>query len=294
MDKAKEPASHLRLYSPYASPIGSLKYNQLYNRYYELTGQPFGYYSACAYDIAWIMVQSILEAQSINTKYIVPILSQIAWNNFGVSGWTCLNEAGDRRISDYLIWAYTNKDPSIKVVAEYDGLRDKITWRDIPQVEASIVDAHIQEEENKSNANLHSRKFEDATAEFLRDTHGYDTRVRWKPEYLEGKEIDVFAVKGISPRNITICECKLRLYDRPITLDEVTYFAEKIKIIEAEEGKRGNTTFHNWIVTNVKNYDEDVIQYASDSRVEVRVVELGNNWRKRADWRINKTKKIQK
>jgi len=142
-----------------------------------------------------------------------------------------------------------------------------------------------------SYENFLSRIFEDATAEFLRDKHGYGTRARIKPNYLEGKEIDVFAVKNTEPRHITVCECKLRFNNAPITISEITCLNKKIKIIEEKEGERGQTIFHKWMVSNSTNFEQGVVEYAKNIGIELVITDIGKNWKKRSDWKINKIKK---
>jgi len=74
--------------------------------------------------------------------------------------------------------------------------------------------------------NYLSRIFEDSLSQFLQSEYSYFTQVRVKPTYLEGMEIDVFANR--LPKTFTVCECKFRLRNREITLDEVELFYKKI------------------------------------------------------------------
>lgn len=129
-DDAPEQADHLKIFSTYAAPTESSKFTELYDRYYALTCQPFGYYSACLYDAAWILASAILLAQSTNPLDIIPLLQDIANNTFGASGWCKLNEDGDRFGSNYQIWSYHYKDDIVVpyVAGLIDDITGQVTW----------------------------------------------------------------------------------------------------------------------------------------------------------------------
>ena len=91
-----------------------------------------------------------------------------------------------------------------------------------------------------------ARIFEDATADYLRQKHSYDAYARYRPAYLENKEIDVFGRRAGIPQRITVCECKLRFGDSPITMTDITIFHEKILVIKENEGKGVDTIFYFW------------------------------------------------
>jgi len=129
-DDSPTQVSHLRVYSTYAAPAESEKFNALYDRYYALVSQPFGYYSACSYDIGWVLTESMLESQSQDATVLIPIQADTAGNNFGASGWNRLNAAGDRYGSNYQIWSYHyDGDVVVPYVAGlYDGITGQVTW----------------------------------------------------------------------------------------------------------------------------------------------------------------------
>lgn len=139
-----------------------------------------------------------------------------------------------------------------------------------------------------SHPNYMSRIFEDAVANFLRENYGYEATTRFKPKYLDGLEIDVFAEKKIKAREITICECKLRLNDSAITMSELDDFWKKIQTIKENEDRRGDTRFHFWLVTNAKALEDGVEDYAKKVGVDIMQAELSANWKKRSDWSVNK------
>jgi branched-chain amino acid transport system substrate-binding protein len=105
-DDAPEQGTHIRLYSTLAAPAESEKYTDLYARYFGLVAMPMGYYTACTYDIGWVLTESILNSQSEDASVLIPLQHPTAYNNFGASGWNRLNAAGDRYGSNYQIWSY--------------------------------------------------------------------------------------------------------------------------------------------------------------------------------------------
>ena len=134
--------------------------------------------------------------------------------------------------------------------------------------------------------NYISRIYEDSVGQYLHIQHGYDTRIRYKPNYLDGKEIDVFGEK-ISPRTFTVCECKLRLNDNPITLEEINYFYEKKEIIIKKERRSQSDKFYFWFITNTDKISEEVNQLAKQYKIDLKIGELPSNWKTRSDWSIN-------
>lgn len=129
-DDAPEQVTHLRVYSTYSAPAESEKFNSLYDRYYALVSQPFGYYSACSYDIGWVLIESIMNSQSLDALDLIPIQHETAYNNFGASGWNLLNEDGDRAGANYQIWSYHyDGDVVVPYVAGlYDAITGTVTW----------------------------------------------------------------------------------------------------------------------------------------------------------------------
>ena len=105
-------------------------FTNLYNRYYGLVNQPFGYYSACSYDIGWILTKTITESQSTDAVDIVPLQRPTAFTQWGASGWNRLNEDGDRYASNYQIWGYGDLGEGVQnvVYGMYDSTADIVTW----------------------------------------------------------------------------------------------------------------------------------------------------------------------
>jgi branched-chain amino acid transport system substrate-binding protein len=130
IDDSPEQAGHLHIFSTLAAPTESSKYWDLYDRYYALTGQSVGYYGACQYDIAWVLAEAILEAQSTDADKVIPLLETVAYNHFGASGWCLLNEAGDRAAANYQIWGFGDIGNGLQNVQYgfYDSITGKATW----------------------------------------------------------------------------------------------------------------------------------------------------------------------
>jgi hypothetical protein len=140
--------------------------------------------------------------------------------------------------------------------------------------------------------NYMSRIFEDATADYLRKTFQYNATPRYKPEYLQDGEIDVFAEKGIMPKDITICECKLRFNEAPINIDELKGFEKKVVLAREKEGARGQIKFFFWFVTNAGALDADVRDYAAKTGIEIMHSTLSENWQRRSDWTVSRISKL--
>ena len=128
VDDAPDQSIHLGLFSTVAAPAASAKFQDLWDRYEALVQQPYGYYTACTYDIGWILTLTTLSAQSADAPDLLPLQAPTAFNQFGASGWNRLNDDGDRFGSNYQIWSY---NPEPYVVGLYDGVTDTVTW-DIP------------------------------------------------------------------------------------------------------------------------------------------------------------------
>ena len=95
-----------------------------------MVSQPFGYYSACSYDIGWILTSTMLESQSIDALDLIPLQTPAGYKQWGASGWNRLNEDGDRYASNYQIWGYGDLGDGVQnvVYGMYDSTADLVTW----------------------------------------------------------------------------------------------------------------------------------------------------------------------
>ncbi len=105
-DDSPTQAAHLQIPSTVAAPAISPKFRELNTTYYPLSGQVLSYYSACTYDIAWVLLEGVLETQGQVAEDIIPFMDPITDKSYGTSGWLKLNEDGDRFPPDYEIWGY--------------------------------------------------------------------------------------------------------------------------------------------------------------------------------------------
>jgi len=130
IDDAPRQSEHLKLYSTYAAPAESEVFANLYDRYFAMVSQPFGYYSACSYDVGWILTSTILESQSVDAVELIPLQTPAAYRQWGASGWNRLNEDGDRYASNYQIWGYGDLGDGVQnvVYGMYDSTLDMVTW----------------------------------------------------------------------------------------------------------------------------------------------------------------------
>lgn len=125
VDDAPEESTHLGIFSTVAAPAESVKFADLWDRYDALVAQPYGYYSACTYDIAWVLAETILETQSTDALTLIPLQDTTCFNSFGASGWNLLNADGDRASANYQIWSYK---PESYVAGLYDAVTGTVTW----------------------------------------------------------------------------------------------------------------------------------------------------------------------
>lgn len=134
--------------------------------------------------------------------------------------------------------------------------------------------------------NYLSRIFEDSVAQFIQERENVFTKVRHKPRYLNGEEIDVQTYRPQSTESI-VCECKFRLRNGSITIDELEILESKAKIIKE---KNENENFHFWLATNTRNIEPEAIDYARKNNIQIMIATIPSNWHRRSDWSKNLTK----
>lgn len=81
------------------------KWQALSDRVYAQTGQRPDAFALAAYDALWLAALNSAYQKRIQQHTDADILAQTADWHFGATGWTALNEAGDRRQGDYDFWA---------------------------------------------------------------------------------------------------------------------------------------------------------------------------------------------
>jgi branched-chain amino acid transport system substrate-binding protein len=130
LDNAPSQSAQVKLPSTYAAPGKSEVFDNLYNRYVASTGISMGYYSACTYDIMTTLFESITSAQSTDPRDLYDLQFSTTYGKWGASGWTLLNEAGDRKASNYNIWgfSYIGDEAVFALWGLYDGAAGTVAW----------------------------------------------------------------------------------------------------------------------------------------------------------------------
>lgn len=137
LDEVPSQAAHLKIFSTTPAPEYSSKYMEMAQRYEELTGLRFTYYSACTVDAAWIIAMAVLETRSssgspvLSAIDVIKVVPDVASRYYGYSGWCLLNEAGDRYASNYDIWGYgmIDGEPSFVYYGYYNSITGIVIWQ---------------------------------------------------------------------------------------------------------------------------------------------------------------------
>ncbi len=108
----------LNVMSTLMVPPESPKKTEFMERYKSKFGVEPDSYTLNIYDIAWIYALAILQSDKYDSEALAKVLPDVAEKYFGVSGWTKLDEVGDRLPTDYTI---------AKVVEKYG----KYVWVDV-------------------------------------------------------------------------------------------------------------------------------------------------------------------
>ncbi len=112
------------------APTQSSKWKEFKERFTSRFGLAPEAYSLNSYDAAWVIALSIIEAGRYDGEKIAKVLPKVANRYFGVSGWTKLDENGDRAGGDYGIAAIkiVNGKPQWVTVGVYTFTTDSVTW----------------------------------------------------------------------------------------------------------------------------------------------------------------------
>lgn len=149
LEEQPYPAIITRHPSTYVGPTESATYNEFAEWFIKAVGYVPAAYQCYLYDSIWLIAKAILEAGTTDTEVVRKILPKVAASYFGVSGWTALNEAGDRALADYNIWGIVTRQEAeqwnLKTMGEWynvtvNGQLIEITWA-VVGVYRSITDA---------------------------------------------------------------------------------------------------------------------------------------------------------
>jgi branched-chain amino acid transport system substrate-binding protein len=129
-------ACHVHLVSALGAPPNSWKFNDFADRWAEL-GYEASFYTTTAADAAWLIVETYLDMRASTLAPITGgdmalIFRDNAANYYGYSGWTQLDEYGDRMAIDYDIWGFREDpgtgEPLIIHYGYYDSMREVLHW----------------------------------------------------------------------------------------------------------------------------------------------------------------------
>jgi branched-chain amino acid transport system substrate-binding protein len=121
----------------YFAPTNSSLLTQVSDYVHTQTGNVPDPYAYGSYDSLWVVAKAIGLTQQYSGAAIDKVLPTLANLTFGSSGWTQLNQFGDRTIGDYQFWeVYKITNPAPGHAAGYDwrlaGLytaaTDSVTW----------------------------------------------------------------------------------------------------------------------------------------------------------------------
>ncbi len=126
---AAEFAAKTKFCTPIAAATKSAKYENVKERVVAKLGREPEPYAYNSYDAAWILTLSIIVAGDYNPEKVKSVLPEIANSYFGASGWTKLNEAGDRASATYEIFGVEKVGGEYKWVeiGYYDAATEKFT-----------------------------------------------------------------------------------------------------------------------------------------------------------------------
>ncbi len=120
----------LNVMSTLMVPPESPKKTAFMERYESKFGVEPDSYTLNIYDNAWILALAVLETEKYDGETIAKILPDVAEKYFGVSGWTNLDEVGDRLPTDYTIAKVVEEDGKYVWVdaGKYVPATDTIQW----------------------------------------------------------------------------------------------------------------------------------------------------------------------
>lgn len=128
----------LRLFSPTMTPSESWKWKSLEDRFKAQTELQADFYIAADYDAIWLIALSMLETGSTEASNIDKVFLDIARNYWGASGWTDLDENGDRKPGGiFEIYGFT--DDGFQIWGQCDGIEMKVNWYDNLLSDANIT-----------------------------------------------------------------------------------------------------------------------------------------------------------
>ncbi|MDA4111029.1 MAG: penicillin-binding protein activator [Thaumarchaeota archaeon] len=124
----------VRLPSTVFGFTNSSKTQTLCKQLFSATSRTCDPYAIGSYDDVWIAALSILACGQNSGSCVQSVISTVADNYYGVSGWTLLDASGDRAASDYLIYCITGPASSLAwtVCGSWSFSANSVTWTNKP------------------------------------------------------------------------------------------------------------------------------------------------------------------
>lgn len=135
LDEAGEWATQTRHFNPIvAVDETSFPYQEFVEKYYALTEEMPGFYTAMQYDACWLLVETIIETGSTDAGVIADNLIPISDSIYGLSGCLALDENGDRLPQLYDISGFyedpVSEEYELGIFGSYDGRTLEVSWDD--------------------------------------------------------------------------------------------------------------------------------------------------------------------
>jgi len=130
LEDAGNVAAQTQLLAGFYYAPESPKKEKVVNYVKDKLGEEPDIYSLIAYDCAWVAALSILQAGVNDGEVIQKVVPYVANNYFGASGWTELDETGDRTGLDIIFYQVKQVDSDYKwvVVAKYSAATGSVEW----------------------------------------------------------------------------------------------------------------------------------------------------------------------
>ncbi|RLI99102.1 MAG: branched-chain amino acid ABC transporter substrate-binding protein [Candidatus Aenigmatarchaeota archaeon] len=112
------------------APTESSKFLEFKQEFNSRFGDNPDTYTCNSYDAAWVIVLSIVQVGEYDAEKVAKVFASVANNYFGVSGWTVLDENGDRVGGDYEIAAIKSVNGKFEWVrvGVYSLSSDTVQW----------------------------------------------------------------------------------------------------------------------------------------------------------------------
>ncbi len=110
-------------------PTASPKWTPLLERIEDVDGLGADPFALAVYDAAWVAAKTVaLGENRVDFQFLKRELPDVAGSFFGATGWTALNETGDRRFGNFDFWAIREVDGALRwqVVARYSAASDLV------------------------------------------------------------------------------------------------------------------------------------------------------------------------